>query len=960
MKHRLFSQHVCAWKTTFFFSTLLFLSPLLPSLAQDITLTGELKKWHPITLTLEGPSAEEEGEINPFLDYRLNVTFTQGATTVVVPGYFAADGNAAETGATGGSKWRVHFVPRTTGTWNYAVSMRTGTDVSIDPNPNAGEPTLQDGLSGSFSIDETDKTGRDFKGKGILSYNNTPYLQFDNGEYFIKGGADSPENFLGYYEFDNTQDFGCQNNVLQDGLHRYEAHEADWQPGDPTWHNGKGKGIIGALNYLSSKGINSVYFLPMNTEGDGCEVYPWTEYGDDASERLHYDVSKLDQWDIVFNHMDALGLMLHIVTQEQENDQLLDGGSLGTQRQLYYRELMARFGYHMAITWNLGEENTNTHNQRIEFSEYISSLDPYNHLVVVHTFPNQIGNIYDDLLGYPNDSPVQTITGNSIQRDLDNDIHSQVIKWRDRSAEMGHPWVVMLDEIGPAGTGAKPDGSGNNHKEIRQEALWATLMAGGAGVEWYFGYNNPHDDLDMEDWRSRDQLWDYTTNAVQFFLQHLPFTEMAPADDLIEGNEDYVFAKAGELYAAYLFDAETAGPMSLPNGTYTLEWYNPRTGTFSNGSVTSLQGNPPYDLGLPSTEPSEDWVVLIRAEEITARPPDTPVNTAPGLQYAYFEGEWTTIPDFSSIDPIETGFVANIDLSNRQQDNNFGFLFKGFVNAPTTGTYTFFTNSDDGSQLYIGDQRIVDNDGVHAEDEQQGSITLEAGLHELSVLYFENVGQEVLTVSWTPPNESKRAINDEEFVYDSDNLLPVELSSFTGVIDGDQAMLSWETHSELNNAGFYLERSTSSEDLFTEVGFVEGAGTATTLQSYSFTDNLQSVNANTLFYRLKQVDFDGSFTYSETIELRPDGPLQVTLNPNYPNPFNPTTTLTFSLPTESQVHLAIYDTAGRLVETLIDSALPAGHHAVTYQASQDIASGTYIYQLETPAIKKTGTMLLLK
>ena len=297
---------------------------------------------------------------------------------------------------------------------------------------------------------------------------------------------------------------------------------------------------------------------------------------------------------------------------------------------------------------------------------------------------------------------------------------------------MNHPWVVMLDEIGPAGTGAKPDGSGNNHKEIREEALWATLMGGGAGVEWYFGYNNPHDDLDMEDWRSRDQLWDYTSHAVQFFQQHLPFTEMAPADDLIDGNDDYVFAKAGELYAVYLFDAETANDMSLPNGTYTLEWYSPRTGTLHTGTKASLDGPPPYDLGQPPLEASEDWAVLITAGEIVARPPDTPVNTAPGLQYAYFEGSWTTMPDFQSLEPIETGFLANIDLSPRAQDNDFGFLFKGFINAPTTGTYTFFTSSDDGSQFFIGEQLVVNNDGVHADTEEQGSITLEAGLHEIS------------------------------------------------------------------------------------------------------------------------------------------------------------------------------------------------------------------------------------
>ena len=929
-----------------------------PVAGQDVTLSGELKKWHPITVSFDGPEAAESGDPNPFLDYKLTVTFTQGGTTVEVPGYFAADGNAAETGATSGSTWRAHFVPRSEGEWQYAISMRSGELVAIDSDPGAGTPTTGDGLTGSFTVSNTDKTGADFRGKGMLTYVDGHYLQFDNGEYFLKGGADSPENFLGYYEFDNTEDFGCQNNVLQDGLHRYEAHESDWQPGDPVWHTDKGKGIIGALNYLASKGINSVYFLPMNTEGDGCEVYPWTEYGDNAAERLRYDVSKLAQWNIVFDHMDALGIMLHIVTQEQENDQLMDGGSLGTERRLYYRELVARFGYHLAITWNLGEENTNTHQQRIDFAEYLSALEPYDQLIVVHTFPGQIGGIYDDLLGYPNEAPVLAINGNSIQRDLDNDIHGQVIKWLERSSEMDHPWVVNLDEIGPAGIGAKPDGPGNNHKEIRQEALWATFMAGGAGVEWYFGYNNPHDDLDMEDWRSRDALWDYTVNAVRFFQDHLPFHEMVSADDLIPGNDDYVFARHGDVYAVYLFDAESANAISLPDGSYDVQWYDPRTGVLHQGAP--LAGSGPFNLGLPPSDTDEDWTVLITAGELSVRPPDAPVNTAPGLQYAYYEGTWETMPDFAALEPVKTGFTPNIDLSPREQDNAFGFLFTGFINAPVDGIYTFYTSSDDGSQMFIGDQLVVNNDGIHANTEAAGSIALGAGLHKITFLYFENAGEESFTVSWTPPGGIKSAIADADFVYDTDDLLPVELTLFEGIISDGSVHLSWETASELNNAGFFVERSIGVNDLYEEIAFIDGAGTSTVNQTYLYIDMGPFPEAQPVFYRLKQVDFDGSTYYSTPVELTPSPVTGVRLDQNFPNPFNPTTHLSFSLPFQDQVRLSVYDATGRLVETLIDATLPAGSHTVVFEASASLASGTYVYQLETSRTTKTGMMLLLK
>src|SRR5690606_27788188 len=123
----------------------------------------------------------------------------------------------------------------------------------------------------------SDKTGRDHRARGMLRYVGEHYTQYaGSGEYFIQVGSQSPENLLAYFEFDNTKDHGGAPNKLIDGLHRYAAHVKDWRPGDPMWKNGKGKGIIGALNYLASKGMNTVYSLTMNVDGDGREIYPWT------------------------------------------------------------------------------------------------------------------------------------------------------------------------------------------------------------------------------------------------------------------------------------------------------------------------------------------------------------------------------------------------------------------------------------------------------------------------------------------------------------------------------------------------------------------------------------------------------------------------------------------------------------------------------------------------------------
>ena len=119
--------------------------------------------------------------------------------------------------------------------------------------------------------------------------------------------------------------------------------------------------------------------------------------------RCRYDCSKLDQWEVVFTHADQLGLHLHFKTQETEIDtskSALDGsGNVGVEHKLYYRELIARFGHHNALLWNLGEENTQTTAQRLDMAAEFYRMDPYRHNVVIHTYPNHIQQVYKPLLG---------------------------------------------------------------------------------------------------------------------------------------------------------------------------------------------------------------------------------------------------------------------------------------------------------------------------------------------------------------------------------------------------------------------------------------------------------------------------------------------------------------------------------------------------------------------------------
>ncbi|MCB0855731.1 MAG: DUF5060 domain-containing protein, partial [Bacteroidetes bacterium] len=140
-------------------------------------ISGEMKVWHKITLSFQGPNTYENASVNPFMDYRLNVVFTHPDTSYEVPGYYAASGNAAEDSDTSGNVWKVHFAPDRPGNWDYTVSFRTGTEVAISNLSTAGTPVSFDGETGSFYVFPTDKSYPDFRASGRVSYVGKRYWQ---------------------------------------------------------------------------------------------------------------------------------------------------------------------------------------------------------------------------------------------------------------------------------------------------------------------------------------------------------------------------------------------------------------------------------------------------------------------------------------------------------------------------------------------------------------------------------------------------------------------------------------------------------------------------------------------------------------------------------------------------------------------------------------------------------------
>ena len=571
----------------------------------DVTISGSLSKWHPLTLDISGatnPVGERLSNPHPFLDFRFDVTFTSpSGIDHRVPGFFAGDGK----GNGVGDVWRARFAPNEVGQWRYMISFQTGREVSISEADGTKLPI--DGTEGEFTVAPQGDDDTGFLKYGRLEYVGDHYLKFADGPYWIKGGIDSPENFFGYVGFDNTRDNpgGAGTGTLPDGLHHYESHIADWRTGDPLFDNSQNpeaaKGIVGAVNYLADAGVNSIYFLPMNLGGDGRDTHPFIGSNGSFYENTHYDISKLYQWNMVLNHMQNKGIATHMVLAETEagNSEWLDGGELGVERKLFYREMVARFSYLLGVKWNLSEESRFGTQKHKAFAAYIKSLDWAAHPVAVHSYLNRPHETYDDLLTDP------SFDASSIQFSPAN-ANDFVETWREKTAAAGRPWVIDMDEVGPAQTGLTDD----NADALRRSVLYPVYFSGG-NIEWYFGYHPLPlgGDMRTEDFRTREAMYRYMKYAREMMQSQLPFVEMQPADELHSTPGAQVFAKAADTYAVFIANGQQSGTLQIEPGTYRQRWFNPRSGQFE-GEV-QIVNDSPLVLGTPPNTPGQDWVVIL-------------------------------------------------------------------------------------------------------------------------------------------------------------------------------------------------------------------------------------------------------------------------------------------------------------------------------------------------------------
>jgi hypothetical protein len=637
--------------------------------------------YDPVTFDVDGPELDQAAGPNPFADYRLDVTFSRSGHEYTVPGYFAACADAADRGCTSGTLWRAHFVPMEAGEWSYRVSFRTGADVAA--SGDAGEAVVGiDGVTGSFKVSATPRN--DVRARGLLQYRGQQYYRWSGTDRpFFKFGVDSPENMLAYSDFDRTPNARGMRHDWQSHVRDYDAEAKSF-----TWGDGRGQGLLGRFAYLRGAGVNSVSMLLFNVGGDDQNVIPQVmrvsvdsyaqlspaDQWEKGVEHDRYDVVKLAQWQRALSYADELGLQVHFKMQEVENNLFMDGGKLGRERKIYIREMVARFNHFLAVSWNMGEENTQQPDVIRAQAKYIDSLDPYDHPLVMATYPRQKERFRPHLA---NGSSLNGLAMQGATIDF-SDMRPDIVKWTNASILGGRRVVIGYDESGTAGPGAPIDAGFDlntlptkgvlsfspgdlapgteeaaaaearkaakerppavqpeiapTRETYRRHAIWNALLAGAAGMEIYYGWTNKCHDLGCDNDRTRAQKFSDGSNAIAFFNEHVGERAlgMVADDDLTLARTEYVFADHGKTYIVYT-RAGTPATLSLlgESGRYSIDWYDAVAGgPLRKGSVVEIAGGEAVlkrgaprsvrnsrfaSLGKPPSGGSTgDWVALVR------------------------------------------------------------------------------------------------------------------------------------------------------------------------------------------------------------------------------------------------------------------------------------------------------------------------------------------------------------
>jgi len=502
------------------------IAPSAPGAEPAFTAPATVAKWARLEIVFDGPDSQGLGEPNPF-GVELDVLFTSPTGREFrVPGFYDGDGR----GNLDGHVWKVRFSADEIGEWMFATS---------SPDDQL------DGHNGQVVVTETPRGALGFWRLGRLESARTRedgirYLKFRDGSYWLKAGCDDPENFLGSYENYDTP----------------EERRA-------------------AVEYLAARGINSLYIMTHNVDGDDNDVWPWVgETSEEAKAHggydARFDVAKFEAWRQLFEFMQTQGVVPYLVLED-------DSAWKGYDHARYYREIVSRFGYLPAVVFNLGEEN----NENYELAEGLrlaaqwKRIDPFGHPLAIHNV-NQPDNAYirSSAVDMTSIQTGQPRTRNGLQDAVEH--NELAIAWIERCREQGQrPLVVNFDEGRP---------------ELDRRAWWSAYLGGGVWEAHVPGeYDQP-----MPAWET---LWTELGGA-RAFMETLPFWEMEPHNELVLAGDAFCLAKPGEAYAVYLpsggtvtVQVERLIPYEIarwnPANGYDAAWRNGGTGMGSRMTFTA-------------------------------------------------------------------------------------------------------------------------------------------------------------------------------------------------------------------------------------------------------------------------------------------------------------------------------------------------------------------------------------
>ncbi|HJW90475.1 MAG TPA: DUF5060 domain-containing protein [Anaerolineales bacterium] len=522
-----------------------------PTVSQALTSVPEKSSgevvtyvaWSKVELALNGPeSVGLSATLNPYI-VQVEVIFTspQG-NTYVVPAFYDGDG----LGGLDGNVWKARFAPDVPGEWRYASK--------------STEPRLE-AYTGTFTVEPQSGCNEyspgglpDFPCTGRLEYTGEHYLRFNSGEYWLKGGVDDPENFLG-------KAFG------------------DW--------NAKKT----AVDYLASRGVNSIYLVTNNVEGDRRDTWPWVGATEEEAKANsdRFDTAKLDQWEDFFDYVQSRGILLHVILND-------DSAWHGYDHNLYYREMVARFGHHPALVWNIGEEANEIYSdaEQQDLAARLQSLDPYNHPVTVHRKSSWpfLGDPNFDLTSIQPESGGANFTNHILM-----DYNQVVTDHRESSLAAGRLLPIMIDET-PRVTKVTPA----TQYKMRSQVIYPIYLAGGSYELHYYDVFGMGE-VSIQDLSPMlEDLW-----RARGFIETLPFDQMESCNQLLSGKARFCFGKRGVVYAIY-FPSGGIGwvDLSAVSGSLDVNWYNPRTGESSFAG--SIEAGQKQEFVTPD---SEDWVLQL-------------------------------------------------------------------------------------------------------------------------------------------------------------------------------------------------------------------------------------------------------------------------------------------------------------------------------------------------------------